>query len=132
MAKSFGTTTFAASLVAVLICGDAFGQTPTVDPPQGLDMTIDPRTVIDRDEFEELPSAAETDGGDDIYHSEKWRRMERIQAQGGERADMSRPASKNFKMNPVIGGRRQSGNPVRPGADAKPRLPFGLDFTREF
>ncbi|MGB0553865.1 MAG: hypothetical protein ACPGQV_15070 [Alphaproteobacteria bacterium] len=41
-------------------------------------MTIDPRTVIDRDEFEELPSAAETDGGDDIYYSEKWRHMERI------------------------------------------------------
>ena len=42
------------------------------DTSQVLNMIIDSSAVINRDKMDELPSAAETDGGDDIYRSEKW------------------------------------------------------------
>jgi len=98
----------------------------------GLDMTIKPSDALGAESEAGRPAAEEEERKDVIRGSEKWRRMERIEAQGGERADLSKRSSRDVKMSPVIGGRRQAGNPERYGDDVKRRVPFGLEFMREF
>lgn len=98
----------------------------------GLDMTIELHDALEPDRGEELPADPPSQDDKQLRNSDKWRQMERIEAQGGERADLSRRTSKDVRMSPVVGGRRQAGNPERFGDDAKPRLPFGLEFMREF
>ncbi|MBG03074.1 MAG: hypothetical protein CMM59_03240 [Rhodospirillaceae bacterium] len=112
---------------ALLLSGEkAAAQTP--NQGGGLNMSLESSIVIEPEapvEEQKKPAAIP-------HQSPEWQRMEQIEAQGGERADMSEALNKKLRVNPVIGGRRQAGNPRRPGDDVKRRLPFGLEFMREF
>jgi len=119
-----------ALILPLAAMGDAASQTTgeTPGPGGGLNMSIESSAVIEP----EKPAAEPPKPAADPRQSPEWQRMERIEAQGGERADMSEALNKKLSVNPVIGGRRQAGNPERPGDDVKRRLPFGLEFMREF
>ena len=121
-------------LFAWMAGAPALSQTPATEAPRsgGLNIIIDYGAAIERTAPENAsPDATESERSEGPDQKQR-RRLERIDAQGGERADFSRPARPNFQMNPVIGGRRQAGNPRRAGDDIQRRLPFGLEFMREF
>jgi hypothetical protein len=50
----------------------ACAQNVAGDTSQVLNMVIDPSAAINCDKMKELPTAAEIDGADGIYRSEKW------------------------------------------------------------
>ena len=99
-----------------------------------LDMIIDYQGIIETSD----PEATKRDQDqerrkqDKLRQSIKWTEMERIERQGGERADLSQkaPGSK-LKLAPVLGNRRQAGNPLKYNQDVNKKA-VGLDFTLDF
>ena len=92
---------------------------------QGIIETSDPEAAK-RDQEQERRKQ------DKLRQSIKWTEMERIERQGGERADLSQkaPGSK-LKLAPVLGNRRQAGNPLKYNQDVNKKA-VGLDFTLDF
>ncbi len=100
---------------------------------KGLDLVIDYGAALDREpEARDRPRMwPRLDVLDRLRQSAKWRRMEIVEEQGGERADLSRRAAGKLKVAPVLGNRRQAGNPVRYNDDLNEKA-VGIDFTLDF
>ena len=109
------------------------GTTPGAAAPR-LDMIIDYQRIIESSDPEAGKRAEEQQRRkqDKLRQSTKWTEMERIERQGGERADLSQKApGGKFKLQPVLGHRRQAGNPAKYNQDLDKKS-VGLDFTLDF
>ena len=109
------------------------GMTPGAAAPR-LEMIIDYQRIIESSDPEAGKRAEEQQRRkqDKLRQSTKWTEMERIERQGGERADLSRKApGGKFKLQPVLGHRRQAGNPAKYNQDLDKKA-VGLDFTLDF
>ncbi len=129
-------------LIAAILLGAPLGaanaQSPAQAPELGtsLDTIVDYQAIIDESEKSRPP---ETSRPPELTRRplrgidpKKRDLMRRIDEQGGERANLSRPAGGGFMMKPVLGRRRQDGNPPKLDLDLQPRKAVGLDFTLDF
>jgi hypothetical protein len=126
------------SFILALVLGAASAGAQSADqmkaPTRGLDTIIDYHAIIedgDADSGKTEPPPPPQIIPDSLRQSPKWWRMERIDEQGGERADLSRRTGPKTRFDPVLGHREQTGNPTKIDDDLDKKA-VGVDLKFEF
>lgn len=120
--------------ISMIAAGQTLAQTAPSGAPVGrFDLIIDHQKIIEQGAAESDTRAGQDErrAKQKLRQSKKWTEMERIEQQGVERLDLSQKAPGKLQLEPVLGNRRQAGNPVKHNEDLDKKS-VGIDFTLDF